>query len=115
MYAGDSTPWSISLIQQNGNPYPYSSLKDASASLTLMPYTVLSGIGDNAEIVDPVVSIDGELTGDPSGTCTLRFSLRPEDTLSLRGKFIYQIDVFNDTDRRISQGVVTIKPNINRN
>lgn len=114
MYAGDTTPWSIVLMKQNGNPYPYAALTGCTAILTFMPYAVTNGIGSNVNVVPPVLTIQGTITNDPEGTGTALFVFTPEDTGTLRGKYIYQVEVHNEDDRRICQGFVTIKQNINR-
>lgn len=114
IYAGDTTPWSVTLVKKNGNPYPYAALTGADAKLTFMPYSVTNGVGSNVNIMPPVLCIEGAITNDPQGTGTALFTMESSDTIDLHGKYIYQVEIKNDDDVRICQGFVTIKHNINR-
>lgn len=114
MYGGDTTPWSVTLVRQNGNPYPYAAIDGCTCTLTLMPFSVSNGVNANVNLVPPVLTVVGTLTNDTMGTGTVVFHLTKEDTIALRGKYIYQVEIDNDGDLRIGQGFVTIRQNINR-
>lgn len=114
MYGGDTTPWSIIIVKQDGTPYPFASLTGSAAKLALTPYAISTGLGANAESIAPVLVKTGTVTSDPSGTATVLFSLTKADTINLRGKYIYQVELSKDSELRVLQGFVTIKQNINR-
>lgn len=114
MYGGDTTPWSFLITNQDGSPYPSDSLSGSEAKLTMAPYAVSSGLGSAAVAIPPVMTKTGSVSSDPSGVGTVLFYLTKEDTIDLRGKYIYQVEVSKDDDMRVLQGIVTIKQNINR-
>lgn len=114
MYGGDTTPWYISIMKQDGTPYPFGSLTGSSAKLFLSPYALSVGIGNDAQAAEPVLTKSGTVTGDPDGNGTILFTMERADTIDLRGKYLYQIEISRDDDLRVLQGVVTIRPNINR-
>lgn len=114
IYGGDTAPWNVNVVQQNGNPYPYSSLSDAEAVLTFTPYAISMGLNNNAEIIEPVLSALGTIEEDEESGARIVFILAYSDTINLRGKYIYQVEISKDGDRRVLQGFATIKQNINR-
>lgn len=114
IYGGDTAPWNVSVIQQNGNIFPYASLTGAEAMLTLTPYAVSMGLNDNSSTVEPVLSTLGTIEEDEESGARIVFSLTYGDTVNLRGKYIYQVEITKDGGRRVLQGFVTIKQNINR-
>lgn len=114
MYGGDTTPWSILLLKQSGHSYPYTSLMGSTAKLTLIPYTVSRGLGAQAEGISPVLTLTGTVTSSPDGTGTVLFTPSKSDTIGLRGKYTYQVEIVKDNELRVEQGTVTIKQNINR-
>lgn len=114
IYGGDTAPWNVNVIQQNGNPFPYTSLSGATALLTFTPYAISMGLGGDSDSIDPILSVDGTVEeGEDSGT-NIVFNLTYSDTVNLRGKYVYQIEISKGNDRRVLQGFVTIKQNINR-
>lgn len=114
MYGGDTTPWSVLIVKQNGNPYPFESLTGSTAKMTFTPYAISAGLGANAEAIAPVLTKTGTMTSDPSGIGTVLFTMTKEDTISMRGKYIYQVEISKENELRVLQGIVTIKQNINR-
>ena len=118
MYAGDTTPWSIVVFKPNGNPYPFASLEGSTCRIVFMQYSVTNGLNAHVRIVDPVLTKEGTLTNDPAGTGIARFEMTTEDTIGLRGKYIYQVTIGNNSgdkdDNRVRQGLVTIFQNIDR-
>lgn len=114
MYAGDTTPWEILITTSNGEPYPYESLAGGRAILSIIPYAVTSGYGSNTTPVQPVVVLEGSLNADEDGCAYTRINFTVNDTVSLRGKYIYQIEIYYGADLRVAQGVLQVRQNINR-
>lgn len=114
IYGGDTTPWSIVIVKQSGIPYPYDMLSGSTARLTLTPYALSIGLGADAEAIAPVLTKTGTVTRDPRGAGTVLFTMAKGDTLNLRGKYIYQIEIAKGDELRVLQGVATIRQNINR-
>jgi hypothetical protein len=111
---GDTTPWAVTILKENGDAYPYAALDAATASLALTPYAISTGLGNNADVVDPVLVKDGTISSSDEGGGIVEFELSSTDTMNLRGKYIYQITISKDGDSRVYQGIVTVKQNINR-
>lgn len=114
IYGGDTTPWNFNIIQKNGNPYPYASLSSSTAVLSLAPYAISMGIGSDAEITEPELSIDGTIIDNGDGGAIAKFVFESDSTINLRGKYVYQVEIKTGGDKRILQGLLTIKQNINR-
>lgn len=111
IYAGDTTPWNVTIVKKNGDPYPFSELEGSTAVFTLTPYTATSGMGANAVPVEPVLILNGEVSGSMNDIGVATFSPSRTDTLELRGKYVYQIEILNGNEARVGQGSLTIKPN----
>lgn len=114
MYAGDTVPWEIILMRDDGSYFSTDTASECICMMTLTPYKVTSGIGVNAVIATPVLTKTGRVETTLDGVAAVVFDFTPADTRSLRGKFLYQIEVTHDTDLRICQGHLFIKQNINR-
>jgi hypothetical protein len=113
MYGGDTTSWEISLVREDGTVFDISTNTDCTCTLTLRPYGVKSAVS-NVNVVRPIWTHIGTIYNDTARDKTyIRFDFSPEDTIDLRGKFVYQVDVRFGTEVRICQGVLNIKQNIN--
>ena len=86
----------------------------ASAELAISRYGLVSGLGGDAVLPEPDVTADGSVEADESGNIYVLFALDPGDTEELRGKYLYQITIDLGDGPRVCQGVLTIRPNINR-
>ncbi len=111
---GDTTPWVVTILKENGDFYPYAALDAATASLALTPYAISTGLGNDAETVDPVLVKEGVVSSNEEGGGIAEFELSIADTMNLRGKYIYQITISKDGDSRVFQGIATVRQNINR-
>lgn len=120
MYGGDMTPWEIALLREDGSKLSYDTGKDCTVKLTFSPVSAATNFGFQAPITSPVLSKSVvPVEGDNGGTL-VRIEFTEADTIKLRGKFVYQIDVTRPydpngepiDDHRICQGWVLIMQNI---
>lgn len=112
MYAGETIPWNVQILDDHGEAYLHQDLSAYSASLALMPYKVSHGLGMNALAVAPVLEKPGVMETKADGSLYAVFEMTKQDTIMLSGKFTYQITVVFRGDRRVSQGHVLIRQNI---
>lgn len=116
MYGGDTTSWEIFLVREDGTAFDISTITDCTCTLTLRPYGVKSSVSNSDITARPIWSRGGTIYNDTARDKTyIRFNFRQEDTINLRGKFLYQVDVRFGTEVRICQGVLNIKQNISTN
>lgn len=111
---GDTTPWEIAILKEDGSPYPYEKLEGGSAVLTFSPYMSGAGMGADALVSEPEMTKNGEITEDENGNGLLVFSFSKADTADLQGKFLYQIEISYGSSLRVLQGTITIRANISR-
>lgn len=114
MYGGDATPWKVRLMTASRTPVSSTDVNGASAELAISRYGLVSGLGGDAVLPEPDATVDGSVETDENGNVYVFFSLDPGDTEELRGKYLYQITIDLGDGPRVCQGVLTIKPNINR-
>ncbi len=114
MCGGDATPWKVRLVTASGSPVSSIDVSGASAELAISRYGLVSGLGGDAVLPEPDVTADGSVEADESGNIYVLFALDPGDTEELRGKYLYQITIDLGDGPRVCQGVLTIRPNINR-
>lgn len=114
MYGGDTSEWEITLVRDGNKPISYQFASACSVVLTIVPLTVTSGLGNNSTAVTPLLTKNATITQGQDGSAIVVFHFTAADTINLRGKFIYQIEVQQSTKLRICQGRVYIKQNINR-
>lgn len=109
MYGGDTTPWIVTPTRDDGRIYSEDYMVECTAILTLTPFKASTGQSNNSVPMNPVLIKEGELNVD-----SFIFSFDEDDTIFLRGKFVYQIEIRHNEDLRLSQGCLYIKQNINR-
>lgn len=114
MYGGDTVPWEVTLIHEDGGKYTIDGAKDFLCTLTITPFKVTTGLGGRASPVTPVLTKSGSLKQTLDESATVIFPFDIADTIGLRGKFLYQIEITYGTDLRAAQGHLYIKQNINR-
>lgn len=114
MYGGDTTPWEISLVNDDGTSFSIGQGADCTATLTLTPLKATTGLGNNANTLPPMLTKEGVLEATGTGGAAVIFKFAEADTKSLRGKFLYQIEIRHGSDLRVGQGNLYIKQNINR-
>lgn len=114
MIAGDTTPWYMTLQRSDGTAYANAVPAGSSCILTLMPYSVANAISPAASTVSPILTKTSSITVDNNGVCVAIFEFETDDTIMLRGKYIYQVEVYNSSDVRIRQGYLNIMANQNR-
>lgn len=114
MYGGDTLPWEVTLIRSDGSHFSVDTASECTATLTFTPLKASTGLGNSANALAPILTKVGEVREALSGGSIILFEFAEEDTKSLRGKFLYQIEVSHDDDLRLCQGHIYIKQNINR-
>lgn len=114
MYGGETVNWEISLVQEDGTKYSVESAQACTVILSFMPVKTTTGLGYYAKPAEPVLEKRGEVTLDTDGSPVTVFTFDESDTISFRGKYIYQIEVRHNDDLRVCQGDIYIKQNINR-
>lgn len=114
MYGGDTVPWEVVLQNEDGSEFTYNKAKDLSCELTITPFKVTTGIGGHAIPISPLLIKAGSIKEGISENAIMVFEFDATDTIALRGKFIYQIEVAYGTYLRVAQGNLYIKQNINR-
>lgn len=114
MYGGDTLPWEVTLIRNDGSKFSVDTASECIATLTFTPLKATTGLGNNATSLPPVLTKIGEVEPTLDGSSIVVFTFSENDTKGLRGKFLYQIEVKHDEDLRLCQGYIYIKQNINR-
>lgn len=114
MYGGDTVPWEVTLVREDGQKYLIDSAQNFTCVLTVSPINSISGLGGSSLVSAPILKKTAEIKEAFDGSATAIFDFLAADTLQLRGKFIYQIDVLYGTDVRTGQGHLLVKQNINR-
>jgi len=111
MYGGDTTPWDAPLIKPSGADYKLSDLSGIDVTLYIAPFhSVISA--DGVVPSGAVITKTATLASKGAHFAVAQFEFSQSDTISLRGKYVYQIEVTNGQDTRISQGYLYIKPNL---
>lgn len=114
MYGGDTTPWEVTLMCNDGTRFSADVSKGFAVTLTLTPFKASSGFGNNANTIPPILTKTGIVETKAGEGTIVTFEFEENDTKGLRGKFIYQIEIRQDENLRICQGSIYIKQNINR-
>lgn len=102
MYGGDTTPWEIVLLNENHHPYTLDSVDGYSCTLTMVPFAASYGTSEYAAAAKPVLSKVGTMIlSTLTKAVTVSFEFDIADTLLLRGKYTYQIEVFHNQERLV--------------
>lgn len=113
IYGGETTPWVVTLINEDGSIRALESIEGYSCCLSIIPFAVVVGSGSNSVKYPPVLTKKGTITlSSTTGEITIMIPFASEDTINLRGKYIYQIEINNDVDSMIGQGSLLVKQNI---
>lgn len=112
MYGGDTEPWNVQMIHDDGRCYLMTEVTGYSAVLTIMPFIYSAGLG----VSGASVTLTKNATIERYGTneAMVVFSFAAADTLNLSGKYTYQIEFTYSGNKRIGQGNLYIRNNINR-
>lgn len=114
MYGGDTLPWEVTMIRDDGSKFSVDTASECSSTLTFTPMKATTGLGGNANIIAPILKKTGVVVPTEDGYSAILFSFAQSDTKNLRGKFLYQIEIRYRDDLRLCQGYIYIKQNINR-
>lgn len=115
VYGGSSEVISVLPKKPDGQYMTVEEADACSTKLTLARLSVLSGLGNNGTPVPPVLSKTGSVEVDDDGYPNFVFQMVSSDTLKLRGKYIYQIEIKSaasgGTTPQIFQGTMYIRYN----
>lgn len=113
IYGGDTTPWEVAMVHQNGSGYTLEEADDYTAVLTVTPFMHSAGLGTGGNN-SYVVQKTGTIKTLSSGDVGAEFTFTASDTKTLAGKYTYQIEFNLGEASRIGQGNLHIMNNINR-
>lgn len=114
IYGGDTEPWQLILCHDNGAPYKEAELTNCLISLDVLALTnrVYSDSRDTDRIA---LSKSGRLMAMADGSMTAIFDLIEDDTINMRGSYIYQVTMtISGVSHRVCQGRLTVIPNVKR-
>ena len=114
MYGGDTTPWVITLTREDGSILDDLGGNTYECILSISPFAHSYGMSGSASVFAPLLLKSSPVVQVNSGQCTSTFAFIMEDTIHLRGKYIYQIEVRSGINNRVCQGNLTILENKNR-
>lgn len=111
MYGGDTRRWALPLEHEDGTPYTPKEAESFTFELSISHDVCvpLCGTGSSPILVKTGVARPGD-----HGSVFVTFEFSESDTLMLGGRFVYQIVCKSQEERRVSQGFLTIYPNIHR-
>lgn len=110
MYGGDTTSWRFYMQHASQAYYNIDEADGYSANVYIMPYYMQTGVSVSGT---PTLTKAATIR-EYDGIATAEFEFAVADTISLGGKYIYQIEFTCGTEKRIGQGSLYIHPNINR-
>lgn len=114
MYGGDTTPWDIVMVYEDGTNFVMNAGTDCRCTLTLSPFGIKTLVPNPSNSTSIIWSHQGTINNNTTTSgFTVRFDFNPEDTINLRGKFLYQVDMCFGDEVRIGQGVLNIRQNLN--
>ena len=114
MYGGDTTPWFITLEDENGQPLIPEDGDVYTCVLSVIPFGVSSGMGAYALNQSPALQKTATFTDNGDGVYQAKIAFVTSDTMTLRGKYIYQLEAQSTGSNKVSQGRLTVLANINR-
>lgn len=112
MYGGENEPWQVQILHDNGTKYLISEVTGYSAILSIIPFEYSAGLGVVG--ATPVLTINATFREYETDKAMAVFSFTIADTLNLSGKYVYQIELASNSNKRIGQGYLFIRNNINR-
>ena len=110
MYGGDTTPWRMYLKHDGGTYYTLAEADGYAATLTILPYYMKTGVGVNGV---PVLTKTATLK-EIDSKAVAEFAMTENDTKTLAGKYIYQVEFAYGSDIRIGQGNLYVHANIDQ-
>lgn len=114
MYGGDTTPWFITLEDENGSAMTPEAGDEYQCVLSVIPFGMSSGVGSYAMHTDPILQKTSDFRDNGDGVYQAKIAFVASDTITMRGKYIYQIEVQSSGSNKVNQGKLTVLANINR-
>lgn len=110
IYAGDTSSWTVNLFHEDKSPYVYEELFGAACVFTVKQFGVLNTDVSSAIITKRIPF----MSDDPEESVSLKIKFDVVDTLALRGKYIYQIEIITGQSNMVYQGYLRILQNLSR-
>lgn len=112
MYGGDTEPWDVQMVHEDGRNYTMAEVNGYGAVLTIMPFMFSAGLGITA--ASNILKKNGTIETYGTNDAMAVFKFTASDTSGLSGKYTYQIEFTYGSDKRIGQGNLYIRNNVNR-
>lgn len=109
MYGGDTTPWVVRLMTSASQHYT-GDPTNVSCVLTITVPKLTTTLGHTPSASSPVITKNGTVASDTEGVYAT-FEFARSETIGLRGKFIYQIEVTIGNQVRVQQGSLYVRQN----
>lgn len=113
MYGGDTTPWVVTLVNEDGTNFSEAGESSYECILSITPFAHMYGSGNYASSAAPMLTKTAAVS-QAGNAYIATFAFITEDTIQLRGKYTYQIEVRSGIGNKVSQGNLTILENKNR-
>lgn len=112
IYGGDTSPWHVKITDENGRPLSNTRLEGCALTLVAVPYGMSRGLSAGADRSEPILLAMGHLMDTPDGYAVAEFEPDYDETVAMRGKYLYQITLCDGMNERVLQGKLTVKQNI---
>lgn len=113
MYGGDTTPWEIAMLHENGTGYTLAEADGYSCVLTVTAFSHAAGLGSGGSS-SYALQKAGTIKTLSDGSVGAEITFSSADTKTLAGKFVYQVEFINGEQGKVGQGYLNIRNNINR-
>ena len=115
IYGGETSPWEIEFVSENYLPYGKDDITGCLCTLVLVPYGYVTGVlNEDSQIRIVLTKTTAIARDNTTGRLYATFHFSIGDTQSLRGKYIYQIEIKQDSQLALGQGSVFIRGNLDR-
>lgn len=112
MYGGDTEPWVFDMVHAGGRRYSMGEAMGYTCSLTITPFTYAAGLG--SETYPKTLQMNGTIEAFDGEGASAVFRIASATTKNMAGKYIYQVELSAGEEKRIGQGSLFVRSNINR-
>lgn len=111
MYGGNTDTWQIPLYRDNNARMRWENARDATYTLVIKDYGYTHKPNGATYFT---LTKTGRLEQEPDGNAVVIFQFDKNDTLSMYGKYTYQIIAEDENYSHAEQGTLFITKNINQ-